>query len=314
MVSTPQPAYGQVTPNGAPETCRIGVNVEDLYDLDMVRYRFSAVLWVWSICPSTRFTPLDTIAFPTALTDLTLGPIEVADLAAGGQYASRRVQGTFRHNWNLDHYPFDRQRVVIPIDETQYGTTQLIFAPDDDASFVTPALCERLDEWRVFDLVLDAFIGDEISTYGFPDANGTRYARLEVTLPLERKHLVTFLKATSGVFAGVIFAFLSFFYNPDDRLSFSSRIGMLVGVLFAVLLSLRTADASIGGAEHFTLVAKIHLFTLVFIVGLALLALRDQHRVARGLPVRHPDWPIFTAAGSLYVLLIGGMILVAALS
>ena len=62
--------------------------------------------------------------------------------------------------------------------------------------------------------------------------------------------LVTFLKLTSGVFAGVFIAFLSFFYDPNDRSGFGGKIGMLVGVLFAVLLSLRNADASIGDTGH----------------------------------------------------------------
>ena len=97
------------------------MNLEDLYDLDMARDTFGAILWIWSVCPSADLAPLGSIAFPTASTSLSLSPIEVEDLASGGQYASRRVQGTFRYNWEMDDYPFDRQRVVIPMDESHYG-------------------------------------------------------------------------------------------------------------------------------------------------------------------------------------------------
>ena len=106
------------------------MNVEDLYDLDMARDTFGAILWVWSVCPSAELKPLETIAFPTASSGPSLGPVETVDVGSGGQYASRRVQGTFRYNWDMDHYPFDRQRVVIPIDETQYGAARLVFEPD----------------------------------------------------------------------------------------------------------------------------------------------------------------------------------------
>ena len=138
MVLPPRPASGQVTPAGAPAVCRIGVNVEDLYDLDMARDTFGAILWIWSVCPSADLAPLGTIAFPTASTGLNLSPIEVETLASGGQYASRRVQGTFRYNWEMDHYPFDRQGLVIPIDETLYGAGRLTFEADQRESFVTP--------------------------------------------------------------------------------------------------------------------------------------------------------------------------------
>jgi hypothetical protein len=290
------------------------MNVEDLYDLDMARDTFGAILWVWSVCPSAEVSPLGAIAFPTAAAGLNLSPVEAVDLDSGGQYTSRRAQGTFRYNWNMEHYPFDRQRVVIPIDETRYGAARLRFEPDLRESFLTPDIRDRLDEWRVSDLMLEASTSEEPSTYGIPGAEGARYARLEAAVVLERAHFVTFLKLTSGVFAGVFIAFLSFFYDPNDRSGFGGKLGLLVGVLFAVLINLRTADTNIGDTGHLTLVTRIHLITLAFIVVLALVALRDRRRVERGLPVRHPDWPMLAAVGSLYTLIIGGMILGAAWS
>jgi hypothetical protein len=304
------PVHAQAQP--APAVCRIGVNVEDLYDLDMARDTFGAILWIWSVCPSSDFAPLGTIAFPTASASLSLSPIETVDLASGGQYASRRIQGTFRYNWDMTQYPFDRQHVVIAMDEAQYGADRLVFEPDDAESFVSPDLRDRLDEWTLSELKLAASVSEEASTYGLPDAHGARYARLEAAIDLKRDHLVTFLKLTSGVFAGVFIAFLSFFYDPNDRSGFGGKLGLLVGVLFAVLLNLRTADSTIGDSGHLTLVTRIHLVTLAFIVILALVALRDRRRVERGLPVRHPDWPMLAATGGIYVAAIAGITLAAA--
>ncbi len=129
---------------------------------------------------------------------------------------------------------------------------------------------------------------------------------------MERANLVTFLKLTSGVFAGAFFAFLSLFYDPNERSGFGGTLGLLVGVLFAVLLSLRNADATIGDTGSLTLVTRIHLITLGLVVVLATAALRARRRVDRGLPVRYPDWPMLAAAGSLYAVIIGGMIIGAA--
>jgi hypothetical protein len=305
-------AFGQAAAE-TPVVCRIGVNIEDLYDLDMARETFGAILWIWSLCPSADLAPLGTIAFPTASGSLSLSPIEVVDLASGGQYASRRVQGTFRYDWDMDHYPFDRQRMVIPIDEAQYGAARLTFEPDRSESFVSPDIRDRLDEWRVSDLALEASVSEEPSTYGLPDA-GAGYARLEAAITLQRADLVAFLKLTAGVFAGAFFAFLSLFYDPNDRSAFGGKLGLLVGVLFALLLSLRNVDASIGDTGHLTLVTRIHLITLALIVVLALAALRDRRRIERGFPVGHPDWPMLAAVGGLYAIGIGGMILVAAWS
>lgn len=314
LVLNPSPSRAQEMPAEAPAICRIGVNVEDLYDLDPARDTFGAVLWIWSLCPTADLAPLATIAFPTASTGLSLSPIETVDIAGGGQYASRRAQGVFRYNWDMRRYPFDEQRVVIPMDETQYGAARLLFEPDRSQSFVTPDVRERLREFKTSDLTLDASISDERSTYGLPGVDGARYARLEAEITLRRAHLATFLKLTSGVFAGVFIAFLSFFYDPTDRSGFGGKLGLLVAVLFAVLLNLRASDATIGDAGQLTLVTNIHLVTLALIVVLASVALRDRRRAERDLPVRHPDWPMLIGVGGLYVLIIGAMVLRAALS
>src|SRR5687768_9572700 len=97
-------ARAQPTAGGEPVVCRIGVNVEDLYDLDMARDTFGAILWIWSVCPSPEWRPLETMAFPTASSGPSLSPVETIDLGSGGQYASLRAQGIFRYKWNVDHY------------------------------------------------------------------------------------------------------------------------------------------------------------------------------------------------------------------
>jgi hypothetical protein len=298
----------------APEVCRIGVNLEDLYSLDMAGDTFGAILWLWSLCPSADLEPLGSIAFPTAAPGLNLSPIETVVLETGERYASRRVQGVFRFNWDMDHYPFDRQRIVIPIDETRYGAGTLLFEPDERDSFLTPDLRDRLYEWTVSDLALEASVSDEPSTYGQPGVDRARFARLEISTTLERANVVTFLKLTSGMFAGVFIAFLTFFHDSNDKGGFGSRLGLLVGVLFAVLINLRTADASIGDTGYLTLVTELHLATLVLVVALALLALRDRRRMERGVALPHPDWRLFGLSLGVYAVVVGGLIARAALS
>jgi len=41
----------------APAVCKMGVSIEDLYDLDMVKDTFGAAMWLWSRCPSPNLTP-----------------------------------------------------------------------------------------------------------------------------------------------------------------------------------------------------------------------------------------------------------------
>jgi hypothetical protein len=305
-------AQGQQAAGDQPEVCRIGVSIEDLYELDPASDTFGAVLWVWSLCPSDRISPLQEVALPTA-DSVDPGELGTIDTAGAGHYQYRRIQGTFRHDWDMRRYPFDRHRIVIPFDETRLGASVVIFEPDTEESFLEPSVRERLDEWGLSDLALVTSISEEPSSYGLPNADASRYARLEVSLGLERTQLLTFLKLTAGVFAAALIALLTFFYDPRDRGGFSGRLGLLVGTLFAVLINLRTADATIGDASRLTLVTEIHLVTLVLIVALALLALRERRRAENDLWVTYPNWPIFGAVLSIYVLVLAGLVARAAL-
>lgn len=307
----PAAARAQQAVGDEPEVCRIGVNIEDLYEFDLASDTFGAILWIWSLCPSDQISPLQDMALPTAdsLNASEVGTIETG----GGHYQYRRIQGTFRHDWDMRRYPFDRHRIAIPFDESRYGASAVIFEADTEQSFLAPSARAGLDEWAISELALQTSISEEPSTYGLPNADASRYARLEVWVDIERTQLLTFLKLTSGVFAAALIAFLTFFYDSRDRGGFSSRLGLLVGTLFAVLINLRTADTTIGDASRLTLVTEIHLVTLLLIVALALLALLERRRAENDLWVTYPNWPLLGAMVGIYLLVNAGLVARAAL-
>ncbi|MGH6921431.1 MAG: hypothetical protein ACREJ0_27460, partial [Geminicoccaceae bacterium] len=89
LAGTSEPAQSQPAA-GAAQTCRIGINVEELYDLDVERDTFGAVLWLWSLCPSAQPAPLATIALPTG-NNLDLGELRGGPAGAAGYYQYQRV-------------------------------------------------------------------------------------------------------------------------------------------------------------------------------------------------------------------------------
>jgi len=292
-----QPASG-----GAPATCRIGISIEELYDLNLAGDTFGAVLWIWSLCPSAQPAPLETIALPTG-TSLNLGELRGRPVGDAGYYQYQRIQGTFRHDWDMSHYPFDRQRLVIPIDETDLGSSVVVFEPDIESSFLSASIRPQHEEWEISDLSLEASVSQETSTYGLPASEADGYARLEAAVVLERTQTLTFFKLTGGVFAAAFIALMALFLDPRDKGFFSSRLGVLAGVLFGVLLSMRTADAYIGDASRPTLVGKIHLVALGLIIAIAAITLFHHRRLDRDRPVRYPDWWLVGGAAGSYVLI-----------
>lgn len=308
IAALPEPARGQ---GAAAQTCRIGVNVEDLYDIDVARDTFGAVLWLWSLCPSPELDPLATIAFPTAAS-IQLGEIASVDTGGSGFYRYRRVQGAFRHDWNMARYPFDDHRLVIPIDETRYGVSVVVFEADAENSFLTPGVLETSAEWDAAEFAIESSISEEARSYGLPDLDAARYARVEASFALHHAGFLTFVKLSAGVFAAAFIALLSFFYDPRDDQGFRARLALLVGTLFAALVNMRMADAVIGDFGRLTLVTEIHLVSLALIVVLAALSLRDWWRTAHGATVSFPNWRELTATSGLFVLVIAVLVVRAA--
>ena len=138
------PGHGQEAVRG-PTTCRLGANIEDIYDIDIARDTFGAALWLWTLCPSDGVDPLATVAFPTA-TSVNLGALASVPTGGTGYYRYLRLQGTFRYDWDMTHYPFDRHRVVIPIDETRLAAAIVLFEADVESSFLTPDILRKRRE------------------------------------------------------------------------------------------------------------------------------------------------------------------------
>ena len=305
----PGPARGQPVAAGSPMVCRVGVNIEDLYDFDLTRETFGSVLWLWSLCPSAEPGPLETIVFRTALPGLHLGEVGSTPVDGGGLYQYRRVQGIFRHDWDVSRYPFDRHRLVIPVDESEFGAAVVVFEADVESSALAPEIRSRLEGWEISALEVRASVADQSVDYGLPGEQNVGYARLEADVDLRRtSRLLAFIKPTLGVFAAALIAFLAFFLDPREKGTFSTKLGLLVGVLFAVLLNLRAADALIGDATRLTLITEVHLVVVVLIVVIALLALWEQKRVEREMPMRHPDRLLLAVTAGLYVLFNLGLI------
>jgi hypothetical protein len=301
---TPAPVSGQASAGAGPTVCRIGVNIEDLYDFDLARETFGGILWLWSLCPSADPAPLETIVFRTALPGLQLGDVRGTPVGDGPLYQYRRVQGTFRHDWDMSRYPSDRQRLMIPFDESDLGAGLVIFEADVDASSLEPELPSRLHGWEISALKVRASVAEEQSDYGWPGEAGLGYARLEASVDLRRSaRLLAFIKPTLGVFAAALIAFLVFFLDPREKGIFGTKLVLLVGVLFAVLLNLRAADALIGDTTSLTLITEVHLVVMALIVVIALLGLREDRRVQSGLSLRYPDRTLLAVTAGGYILI-----------
>jgi hypothetical protein len=289
-----------------PQTCLIGMTVEDLGGFDYTRHSFEALLWVWSRCPLAEIQPLARSAkFPTgrALQIETDPPYFVAE-DAFVEY--QRVQGTFQHDWNLADFPFDVQTLRIPLDELDYGEDTLVFAPDPTPNGSIYVERDPIPGFRVTDFDVT---GERIafaSNYGDADASGGfATSSIVATVELSRSSYIGFFKLCVGAFAGALLALTSFFIRPDETSGYTAQLRTGIGGVFAVLVSLNVAANALGNPTYLTLVDQIHIASLVLVLATVVVAMIERRRTELGLPIVYPNYRLASGFLAVYLGVIG---------
>jgi len=84
--------------------------------------------------------------------------------------------------------------------------------------------------------------------------------------------VVGFVKLVAGVYAAIGIALVSFLMAPDQAPVFSGRMTVLVGALFATVVSMQVGDSLLGAPEAVSLVDEIHIVALLYVFVAAVMA------------------------------------------
>lgn len=264
--------------NGGPRTCEVGAYLISLHDFDLARGSFGADLWLWSTCRSPDLRPLDVMDFVNAIS--VEKNLASTSERSGLHWSYVKVSGTFRHDWDVVSYPFDRHTLRIVVENTDAPASAFTFTADREGS--KPSRDIRLDGWRITGFALDAetYVYDTI--FGDPAFDGRQesdYARLVLSVSIERTKLLSFLKVVTGVYVAFALSTLAFLLGPYNG---RRRTNLLVGTLFAVLVNQRVAETVIGRSESLTLLDSVHLVAMVYIFAVALAGIHSQRLFDQG--------------------------------
>jgi hypothetical protein len=87
-----------------------------------------------------------------------------------------------------------------------------------------------------------------------------------------RADLSGFFKLTAVVYAAFVLSLISYVMHLETTTAISPQVGLLAGALFAAAVNLVTVSGALGSASGLTLVDKIHVLVLVYILTAAVVA------------------------------------------
>jgi hypothetical protein len=285
------PAFAAPTPttSTAPPTqqsCRIGVYLLSPRDMAPATKSFGADFWVWSNCPSKTLKPLETMEvvkgkdIQTAYDSVQEKPDPAAKLGKKIYWAQRKISATLRHDWAVENFPFDRHTLEIPLEETQADVTAFVYIPDVENSSYKQDM--KVDGWKIKKFTVRERQEKYQSTFGDPvlKSGESEYSRLSIVIDIERDSMLSFFKLITGVYAAFVTILLAFFLEPSSE--FGSRTGLLVGSLFAVLVSMQSIDGVLGQSGTLTMVDSIHVTTLGYLIAAVIAAVYSNRLNEQG--------------------------------
>lgn len=301
------------TEGADPNVYQMGVYITSLHDLDVRNESFGVDYWVWSVHPSDLGNPLENLEFYNAReVDINL---DETDERGDENWSQRKIGSVVRHDWDLSNYPFDRQVLDIVLEEGFADTTTLVYDPDTANSGYNEDI--ELEGWRITNFEVEESAVEYATTFGDPAiSDGSSYARLVASVEIQRDSTTGFFKLVAGVYAASAIAILSFLMVPDIAPIFGARMVVLVGALFATMLSLRASEAVLGSTEALSLVDKIHIATMIFIFIAALLAVLARMGCEAGKEklVERRDRISLVVFGTVLVLVNAGLVVAAAIT
>jgi hypothetical protein len=270
------------SPVTAPTSCTIGVYLLSLRDLAPTNKSFGADFWVWSNCHAKNFKPLQSMEVVNGKDVQTAydSSQEKPDPTTPQQpdrkiyWTQRKISATLRHDWRVENFPFDRHTLEIPLEETQADINAFTYIPDVANSSYKQDM--KVDGWKIRKFTVRESTAKYQSTFGDPalKSGESDYSRFSIFLDIERDSILGFFKLITGVYAAFATILLAFFLDPGGE--FGSRTGLLVGSLFAVLVSMQNIDSVIGQSNILTMVDTIHVTTLGYLLAAVVAAVYSR--------------------------------------
>ncbi|MGK5544420.1 hypothetical protein ACSNOH_06790 [Streptomyces sp. URMC 127] len=253
-------------------TCTLGAYLSDLYDIEPAQHRFAARFRLWSVCPERDLDPLPKASFSN-VSDPERGE-PVVTVHPGGFRDVMLLQGKFRQNWDARAFPFDRQRIEVVVSAGR-PVEEFRFVSDNANSAVSEGVVPS--GWRVTGFRLVATEHRFPTNFGnpsLPPGAGVTHSQVRIRIDLERDDPTAFLKLTGPLYLMVLIATATFLLpSHSDELamgerldSLQSRLGLLGGGLFVVMLNMQQVSAVVTSSVGLTLLDWLHLLTLAYVL------------------------------------------------
>ena len=184
-----------------------------------------------------------------------------------------------KDSWKIANFPFDRQKLRLSLENSQFDSRSLIFVTDTVGKHFDPRFTLR--GWNIDSFVMLTGIKAYETTFGDESVGRqhVEYSTFKVRIGIRRDAGELFWKMFLGMYVSFFIAYICFFIHADN---IDSRFGLSVGSLFAAIGNKYIIDSSLPESTSLTLVDTLHGLTLLFIFAVVTASVYALNLVKQG--------------------------------
>jgi len=261
--SATEPNTGKLPENESEviDTVKIGAYIFSVYDLDFPGKKVNVDFYLWYNAKRDSINMLEYLEVINATEYNKSG--ETTENRGEELYQTVRINSTIKAEWDVTHFPFDRQVVEIMIEDYDKDNSRLVMIADTIGSKIDKNV--HIDGWNIKGFEVKVYDHIYETNYGDPDIpmdEFSAYSRAVISFTIEREGKGLFFKLFVGLFISVLISLLTFFINPLDL---DPRFGLSVGAIFAAIASQYVISSTLPQNDRLTLVDILHDISFIYI-------------------------------------------------
>lgn len=267
----------------APGRVTIGVYLNDIQAIDLRANSYVLDVYIWfrwndpDIDPSATFEFMNTFD-PEAHVRTVLYELPQPQ-PDGSLYQVIRHQGAFSQKFPIHRFPFDRQQLVLIVEDSVSGIADMEYVPDTSPATLNPRI--TLPGFNIGSARLDIGQSDYPTNFGdLADADGMAYSRAVLVVPISRPVNSGLWKTFVPVWLIMLAALLALFLDPEHV---EARIGLAVTSLLALVAMQFTQQGSLPEVAYLTLTDQVYLASFAYIILVIAIVVRATRGDQRGL-------------------------------
>ena len=257
-----------------PVEVTVGAYVNDIQAIDLSRHSYVVDFYLWfrwnpdDPDPTGSFELMNTFD-PEAHVETVLydEPVPQPD---GTLYQIIRHQGAFSSKFPLENYPFDHQRLVVAVEDSENGSNLFRYVADDPAVTLNPDI--TLPGYTLDEVTLT--IRDKPYTTAFGDLaqpDVAAYSRVEFSVLITRPWLSGLLKIFLPVLLVLLCAIAALLLDPTHV---EARIGLSITALLTLVALQFTLLSGLPEVSYLTLLDQFFIASYLLVLVIVALIVR----------------------------------------